>query len=603
MSSTIKKIFSLLSINERRKLYWLLVAMIVMAIMEVAGVSSIMPFMSVLSDPDIVSTNKWLNWLYIELHFTNIHQFLFFLGIVVLIALVLNNGFTACITWLIFKFTWQCNHNLSKRLLETYLYQPYQFFLNRNSSDLGKNILDEVRMFITFILLKLVMILKNSVLTISIVCLLLFIDPLLAIIVSFVLGSTYAIFFAFVNKTLNRIGKERTEANELRFKIVNEALSGIKEIKVLKREQIFLSKFATQSLRFANTQAMKSIISQLPKYALEVIAFGGILLIVLYYLVIRQNVEHIIPLISLYTFAAYRLMPALQAIFTGISEIRFTMPALDVLEKDLKQKQEVIAKTENIDKIVKPLKIKKQLELQNAEFTYLGMEMPVIQNFTFNIPANTTIGFAGPTGSGKTTIADIILGLLPLNKGQLVIDNVRINDKNLINWQKNIGYVSQDIFIYDDTVANNIAFGILDKDICWDLIEKAAQIANLHEFIMNELPERYNTLVGERGVRLSGGQRQRIGIARAIYHNPDVLVLDEATSALDGATESAVMESIQKLSHKKTIIMIAHRLTTLKNCDIIFFIEGGRVTDKGTYKELMKQNIQFQIMAKSESHA
>ena len=587
MSGTIKKIFALLSMAERRKLYWLLAAMMVMAIMEVAGVSSIAPFMSVLSNPNIIFTNKWLNWLYIQLHFTNTNQFLFFLGIAVLMALVLNNGFTACITWLIFKFTWQCNHNLSKRLLETYLYQPYQFFLNRNSAELGKNILDEVRMFITFVLLKLVMILKNSVLTISIVCLLLFIDLFLAIIVSLVLGSAYATFFSFVNKTLNRIGKERTEANELRFKIVHEALSGIKEIKVLKREQVFLSKFAIQSRRFANSQAMKSIISQLPKYALEVIAFGGILLIVLYLLVMKQNVEHVIPLISLYTFAAYRLMPALQAIFTGVSEIRFTLPALDELERDLKNRQNVMVKQLQGKSHVKPLKMVRQLRLQNATFTYFGMKTPIIRNFNLTIPANTTIGLAGPSGSGKTTLLDILLGLLPLDDGYLLIDDTPINSENLANWQKNIGYVSQDIFIFDDTVANNIVFGLSDKELNWDSIERSARIANLHDFVINDLSDGYNTIVGERGVRLSGGQRQRIGIARAIYHDPDVLILDEATSALDNLTESSVMQAIQSLSGEITILMIAHRLTTLKECDNIYVLDNGEITASGNFSKLM----------------
>lgn len=569
--------------------------MIVMAILEVTGVSSIMPFMAVLSDPDIVATNKWLNWVYVQLEFSNTNHFLCFLGVAVLIALIINNSFTAYITWRIFKFTWGCNHSLSERLLRTYLFQPYHFFLNRNSADLGKNILDEVRMFVTFILLKLIMILKNTIISLSIISLLFIFDPLLAIIVSLVLSSAYGGFFAFINRTLNRIGKERAESNEMRFKIVNEALNGIKELKVLRREHIFLRNFSTHSLRFANSQAMKNSISKLPKYALEVIAFGGILLIVLYFLITKQNMDHVVPLLSLYTFAAYRLMPALQAIFTGVSEIRYTIPALDLIECDLKKKtnwQE--------DKIeIKPLKIKNKFELKNIEYTYNGMEKAVIRNFNLIILSNTTVGIAGPTGSGKTTIIDIILGLLQPDKGHLIVDDQLINNGNLVRWQKNIGYVSQDIFIYDDTIANNILFGLSENNIDRKLIIRAAKIANLHEFIINSLPNGYDTVVGDRGVRLSGGQRQRIGIARAVFHDPDTLIFDEATSALDGVTESAVMTAIDKLAHKKTIIMIAHRLTTLKNCDQIYLIDKGAIIDQGTFDELMLTNTEFRNMTKS----
>lgn len=598
MRKTIERIFALLSEKERRKMHWLFFAMIIMAVMEVAGVGSIMPFMSMVANPDVIETNKWISWAYDSLRFESADRFLFFSGVFVLVILIINNSFTACITWLIFKFTWMCNHNLSRRLLAKYLYQPYIFYLNRNTSDLMKNILDEVRHFIAFVLLKLIMIIKNIVLTFFIFCFLLFIDPLLSLIVFMALGGVYAVFFSFINKTLNRIGKERAEANELRFKIAHEALSGIKELKVLRREDIFLNLFSIHSHRFANSQAMKSIISQLPKYAFEVIAFGGILLIVLFYIAVKRDIAQMIPLISLYAFAAYRLIPALQAIFTGLSEIRYNLPALDILHKDIIKNSGTIAYGNGLNNTIQPIIINEKIQLRNIYFTYPGMDEAIIQNFDLNIPVNTTVGLVGATGSGKTTIVDIILGLLTAEKGSLVIDHTVINEDNLVRWQKNIGYVSQDIFMYDDTIANNIAFGVQKKDINMKLIKNASQIANLHEFIINELPSGYDTIVGDRGVRLSGGQRQRIGIARAIYHEPQVLILDEATSALDGVTESTIIQAIHNLSHKKTIIMISHRLTTLKDCDIIYMIEHGKIKASGTYNELICTNVQFQNMAK-----
>jgi ABC-type multidrug transport system fused ATPase/permease subunit len=600
INKTIKRILALLTATERRNLYWLFAAMILMAFVEVAGVGSILPFMSVLANPDIIATNQWLNLIYTKLDFTSTHRFLFLLGFVVLIILIVNNTITAFIVWRIYKFTWRCNHSLSKRLLETYLYQPYSFFLNRNSAGLGKNNLDEILRFSQFVLLQLIMVIKNIVLMVSIFGLLLFVDPLMAVIVLLFLGSIYLAFFSFINKTLNRCGKIMTVASEMRFKIANEALAGIKEIKILAHEQAFLNKFSIHSLRFADSLAMKRIISKLPKYVLEIIAFGGILLIVLYNLASRQNMDQVIPLLLLYTFAAYRLMPALQGIFTGISEIRFNMPGLNILYRDMIKRQKNMARQIEINNAVKPIKIRKQIALKKVNFAYSGMNEPIIRNFNLNIPVNTTVGFAGPTGSGKTTIVDIILGLLSPVQGCLKVDETPINNKNMASWQKSIGYVTQDIFIFDDTIANNIAFGISDDDLNWDSIERAAQIANLHEFIVDELPEGYHTFVGERGVRLSGGQRQRIGIARAIYHDPAVLILDEATNSLDGVTESAVMQAIHNLSRKKTIIMIAHRLTTLKDCDSIYFIVQGGIKAQGTYNDLMSSNAQFRDMARNE---
>jgi len=599
MPKTIIKIIALLSTHERRRMYWLFAAMIAMAFIEVVGVSSIMPFMSVVANPDIIESNKWISGVYNLFNFKNTDRFLFFLGVFVLTVLIINNTFTACVTFFIFKFTWMCNHSISKRLLSKYLHQPYIFFLNRNTTELVKNILDEVRTVTVFVLLKLVMIIKNLLLTVFIFCLLLFIDPILSLTVSIVLGGVYAIFFAVINKTLNRIGKERTEANELRFKIVYEALSGIKELKVLGREHLFIDHFSTHSHRFANNQALKNTISQLPKYALEIIAFGGILIIVLYYLAIKHNIAQVIPLISLYTFAAYRLMPALQAIFTGVSEIRYTIPALDILHKDISEEADVLSSRSMMNNGVPQLEIKNQIQLRNVDFTFPGTKETIIKNFNLKVPMHTMVGLVGSTGAGKTTVVDIILGLLTPTQGSLIVDDVIINADNLIRWQKNIGYVPQDIFIYDDTIANNIAFGVSGQAYNMESIVNAAKIANLHEFIVNDIPDGYNTIVGDRGVRLSGGQRQRIGIARAIYHDPDVLVLDEATSALDGVTENAIIQSINNLSHKKTIIMIAHRLTTLKDCDIIYMLEHGKITDMGTYNELIETNSQFQNMAKT----
>jgi ABC-type multidrug transport system fused ATPase/permease subunit len=593
MISVLKKVIYLLTPREKRQLYYLFAAMIIMAVIEVSGVSSIMPFMSVVATPDLINSNDLLNWLFTTLHFSSSNAFLLFLGVTVLVILVINNLCTALITWLIFRFTWMRNHSLSKRLLANYLQQPYVFFLNRNTADLEKNIMDEVRIVIVGIFNPLLMMVKNSVLTLFVFSLLIFIDPMLAFFVSIVIGGAYFVLFTFVNRTLNRIGVKRAEANRLRFKIASEALSGIKEIKVLGRAPYFLKNFAVHSYRLSHSHALKSVISKVPKYAFEVIAFGGILLMVLYFIAKNQDVGRTIPLLSLYAFAGYRLMPALQTIFTGASEIRYTIPALDVLYYDLKNgHSEGEGSLKNYN-LLRPLPLKSSLKFNHVSYSYPDQDESVLKNLSFEIPAHSTIGLVGFTGSGKTTLIDLVLGLLEPQEGELLVDERPIKGMNLIEWQRNIGYVSQDIFLIDDTVKRNIGFGLMDDEIDDNAIRKAATIADLNDFIEGELPNGYETIVGERGVRLSGGQRQRIGIARSLYHDPEVLILDEATSALDGITEDKVMQAIHNLKHKKTIIIIAHRVSTLRKCDQIYVIEKGQISEQGSYRQLMETSDYF----------
>ncbi len=593
MFSFLKKLFSLLTAKERRQLHWLFAAMVLMAVIEVAGVSSIMPFMAVVANPDVIESNRWLYLLFTTMNFSTYKSFLLFLGCVVLGILVVNNLCTAVITWMIFKFSWMRNHSISKRLLARYLHKPYVFFLNRNTADLEKNIMDEVRIVIAGILNPLLMMIKNSMLTIFIFTLLVFMDPFLAILVSVVIGGAYAALFSFVSRKLNLIGELRAEANRQRFKVANEALSGIKIIKVLGRERFFLSQFSVHSRQLSESQALKSVISQIPKYAFEVIAFGGILLIVLYFLARGTETGHIIPLLSLYAFAGYRLMPALQTVFIGVAEIRYTLPALDLLYDDIGVTGEDVVE-EKAEPDTAPLSLKKELRLKDIVYAYPGRQEPVLKKLNLAIQANTTIGLVGSTGSGKTTLVDIILGLLRPQEGYLMVDGVPVTRASIQQWQRNTGYVPQEVFLSDDTIAANIGFGIPADERDMPSVERAARIANLHDFICHELADGYDTVVGERGIRLSGGQRQRIGIARAIYTDPEVLVLDEATSALDGVTEDAVMQAIQNLSGKKTVIMIAHRLTTLQECDEIFVLNEGEIFDRGQYRQLMNSSEYFQ---------
>ena len=597
MFDFVKKMLALLSARERRQLYWLIGFMLLLAAVEVASVGSIMPFMTAVSNPETVLENKWAKLLFDALQFKSQNSFLLGLGFFVLFALVISNICTALITWWIFHYSWMRNHSIARRLFRKYLHEPYVFFLNRNTAELEKNILDEIQLVIVGILNSLLMVFKNSMVILLVIALLIVVDPFLAVIVSMILGGAYFILFRYSSKMLRRIGWERAEANVKRFKYVSEALEGIKVLRVLGREDYFLDKFSEHSYTVSRNFAKKSVIAQLPRYAFEIIAFGGVLIIILYFLASGKNVEQVIPILSLYAFAGYRLMPAMQMVFNKAANIRYIIPSLDILYRDT---QATAAEGQN-DESALTGKTRQDFEnrdiyLRNISFSYPGQSEHVIKDLNITIKKKTMVGFAGATGSGKTTIIDIILGLLKPTEGELCVGDVKINASNMSQWQSKLGYVPQDIFLTDESIANNIALGIDDSEIDHNAIIRAAKVAEIHEFIENELAESYATVVGERGVRLSGGQKQRIGIARALYHDPDVLILDEATSALDGVTEDAIMQAIQNISHKRTIIIIAHRITTLQECDHIYVLEKGRVIDEGCYKTLMEKSGYFKTL-------
>jgi ABC-type multidrug transport system fused ATPase/permease subunit len=355
---------------------------------------------------------------------------------------------------------------------------------------------------------------------------------------------------------------------------------------------VFLQRFENPSLRFAKHQAASQIVTQLPQYALQAIAVCGILLIVQYQLLVRGSQDQALPLIAVYAFAGYRLLPALQRLYQCVSTLRFAQPALENLHRDLGEAATNLRRTAKPTQLTR---LESSLELRGVFYRYPSSTMTALHEVTMIIPARSTVGFVGRTGSGKTTTVDVILGLLQPEAGEVLVDGRPIIEENRRGWQRCVGYVPQHIFLAADTLASNIAFGVQHKNIDLAAVERASRIANLHSFV-TELERGYDTLVGERGVRLSGGQRQRVGIARALYTDPDLIIMDEATSALDNLTERAVMEAVGNLSNRKTIILVAHRLTTVQRCDRIFLFEGGSIIASGSYRELVDGSESFRAM-------
>ena len=592
---TLKQLFYLLKVQERKKGLILLIIITIMALLDMIGVASIMPFMAVLTNPDLIDSNIILNTAFEASNIFGVKtvlQFQFLLGILVFIFLIFSITFKAFTMYLQTYFAENIDYSIAKRLVEGYLHQPYGWFLNRNSAELGKSILSEVNAVISNAFKPLMDLIGKSLSTIAILILLILIDPKLAFIVGFTLILSYGVIFLFTRNFLKRIGLDRFKANSLRYNVVAEAFGAIKEIKIGGLENTYLERFSKPAKVIANRSAAMTLASQIPRLALEAIAFGGLLLTVLYLMLKSGNINNAVPMIALYAFAGYRLMPALQQIYNAIARIRFVTPALDALCNDMNSLQPINLNNNNKDDLI----FKKSITLSQVHYHYPNAPKMVLKDINLNIPARSTVALVGTTGSGKTTTVDILLGLLEAQQGNLKVDGRVINKHNLRTWQNSIGYVPQQIYLADDTVSANIAFGKNPEDIDQQAVERAAKIAELHEFVINDLPLKYQTEVGERGVRLSGGQRQRIGIARALYHKPQLLILDEATNALDNLTEEIVMKAVNNLSKDITIIIIAHRLSTVKECDNIFFLEKGELKAQGNFNELVKTNENFSLM-------
>lgn len=596
----IRKIFHLLTPQELKRAGLLLILILIMAIFEMIGVASILPFIAVLTNSSLIQTNSILNTMY---NFSSIfgientQQFLFALGIMVFLLLILSITLKAITTYVQIRFIQMLEYNISKRLMERYLNQSYSWFLNRHSAEFGKTMLSEVGSVIGNGIKPLIELIARGTVSIALLILLIMTDPIIALIVGASLGGSYILIYKFTKSYIGKMGRIRFEKNEQRFKSVSEAFGAIKEIKMGGLEQIYINRFSEPSKTIATNIASTSVIQDFPRFAFEALAFGGIMLLILYQITQVGSFNSALPVISLYAFAGYRLMPALQLIYASFSKFAFIGPSLDKIHEDFQnlkifdlsheQKKEIIA-------------FNKSISLKEIYFNYPGSLRTALKNINIKIPVNTTVGLVGATGSGKTTTVDIILGLLEGQKGKLEVDGKTITKHNSSSWQKLLGYVPQYIYLSDDTVSSNIAFGVDPKYINQDAVERASKIANLHDFVIEELPKQYQTKIGERGVRLSGGQRQRIGVARALYHNPKVLILDEATNSLDNVTEQAVMDAVNNLNKNMTIIIIAHRLNTVEKCDKIYLFDKGEVKNEGTFEDLIKVNENFRIVAKNQ---
>lgn len=595
-----KKLYAMLRGRERLHFYLLLVTITVSGLFDMVGVAAILPFLAVLTDPSVIEEQSRLAMLYDWLQPRDTQQFLFLLGLGIFAVIVFGTVFKLFTMYALARFSHMRRFHISQRLLAGYLRQPYDWFLSRHSSTLVKTVLQEVDQMVGAAMVPAMKILAQSVTILFLLVLLIVVEPGAALGTLTVFGLSYAGIFLFVRNFLMRLGHDRVTSNTDRFRVASEALGGIKDVKLMGLEETYMRSFRPPARTHARTLVFEQVISELPRYALEALAFGGMIALILILLSTSDSgLGGVLPVLGLFAMAGLRMLPAIQNIYHSAAKLRVGLAVLTVVHDDLLNLEDAGVQFAGPKK--NRLPVTDRIELRGARYAYPETKRPVLDGLDLEIRANSTVGIVGGTGAGKTTVVDVLMGLLALDSGELQVDGVKITRDRLRDWQNNIGYVPQHIYLVDDTVAANVAFGIPPDRIDMAAVERAARLANLHDFVTEELEHGYEQLVGERGVRLSGGQKQRIGIARALYHDPEVLVFDEATSALDNITESAIMEAVDSFSHSKTIIMIAHRLTTVETCDEIFLLQRGQCVDRGTYSELVARNETFRNLARVAS--
>ncbi|ALO46401.1 ABC transporter ATP-binding protein [Pseudohongiella spirulinae] len=593
MWKDIRSLWSMLSPAQHRQIIMLQGLILTMALVEVIGVASILPFMTIVSNPDVLSGETFLAQLYQASGATSHDIFLFWSGVAVLGLLALSSLTSILTSWHIIHTGQRLGADLSIRLYQHYLLQPWLFHSTHHSATLTNHIAGECHRVMSQIINPLLQLNARIATSTLLLVTVFLVNPVAAAIGAVAFFSIYAVLFMTVRRRLSHIGEQTSAAGRRRYRLMTEGFGAIKELMLLGRQPQFIADYTDSAHDLARQQGNMNALAQLPRYLVELTAFGAVIMLVLYLLrADNGDSSTLLPLLSLYALAGFKLLPAFQQIYASLAQIRGNLPAFHAIKEDLEISQQTQLPQTVATEAVRP---QQQIALEKVSFTYPGKSEPALNQISLSIPVNHSAAFVGPSGAGKSTCVDMILGMLPPDSGKLTVDDQTISDHNRRAWQNSIGYVPQSIYLADASIRDNIALGLSRGDIDEERLERAAALAHINEFV-DQLPDGLNTLVGERGVQLSGGQRQRIGIARALYHDPAVVVLDEATSALDTISERHIMDAIADMRQQKTVIIIAHRLSTIQHCDTIFVIDHGHLVGTGTFAELSHKNGIFQTL-------
>lgn len=588
----LNKLNYIFSKRDKVRLVLLMLMMIIGSVLELMGVTIFMPFINIIMEPQQIQENEMLDFFYRWGGFRTVEGFLASIAGVIIFIYITKNIFLAFMQNCIIKFCYNTQKRISTRLLRTYMAEPYTFHLNKNVAELQRSMQEDVTQFSQFLIHTLEVVAEFAVCGVIGIYLYIISQSITAIVLGLLVlcvgGFTYV-----TRKYSKKIGRDNQYYRAKLFQWVNQSLGGIKEIKVLEREEFFTSSYEEFYAKFTKGLKNNRLISAMPKYVVETVCMTGLLMAVIIKMFFGQkDIIEFIPQLAVFAVAAFRLLPSVGRINDHVNNILYATPSVELIYEDLKGIEEgdpgrpQDARVKNAEGDA-AWRMEKGIEVKHVTYHYPNMEKPVLEDVNCVIPKGDTVAFIGASGAGKTTFIDVILGLLPPQRGKVYADDLNIY-KNIGTWHRQIGYIPQVIYLSDDTIRNNIAFGIREEEIDEAALALAAEKAQIAEFI-DSLPEGMDTYVGDRGIRLSGGQRQRIGIARALYHDPEVLVLDEATSALDMETETAVMEAVERLRGEKTMLIIAHRLSTIRNADLIYEVNEGKVSKKSK-EEVFTEN-------------
>lgn len=572
----VKKLRYVFDRKDKIKLVGLAILMVIGSVLELLAVAVFNPFIEVLMQTSSIEDDSFLKLFFTHIHLNGIEQYLVVLSALIAVIYLVKNIYLSFLQNVILSFSYTTRMNLATRLLTTYMNEPYTFHLSKNIAEMQRCLQSDTSQFMSLInsCLQLTV---EMVTCLALAAYLFHTSHSITVVIGVLLLLCIGLFFMISKKVSSRLGRQNENYNAKLFQWINQSLGGIKELKILQREEYFIDSYKTNYKKLIWGARVNELTAALPKYIVETVAMVGLVFAIIIKLLFGHGaLETFIPQIAVFAVAAFRLLPSVGRVNAYINSIMYNKASLDMIYDDLKEiDSEPVQEIEWQEKKEKWI-FTKGVTVEHVSYHYPDSDVEVLHDISLEIPKGKTVALIGPSGAGKTTLADIILGLLPPVSGVVRMDQHNVYE-NLRSWREKLGYIPQSIYLSDDTIRNNVAFGIYEAQIDDNAIWKALEKAQLKEFVQG-LENGLDTYVGDRGVRLSGGQRQRIGIARALYHDPEILVLDEATSALDSSTEQAVMESIESLQGLKTMIIIAHRLTTIKNADLVYEVSGGNVT-------------------------
>lgn len=571
----LRKINLLLDVKQKRNMVLLLFGMLIGAVLETASISLIIPVVSLVISPDAIETNAYMGWIYDSLNLTSKDQLTILVMMSLIVAFVLKNSFLFFQQKMMYSFIYGNQFSTSERMMRNYLRRGYEFYLNSDTAVIQRSITSDVNNMYALIL-AILQLVSEVIIFISLSAILLVVDAMMTIVIALLLMITLLMIKAVIKPIMQKAGADNQDYYSGLFKWISQTVSGIKEVKIAGKEQYFVDEYVKCGKGYVEAVQKYSLYNNTPRLLIETVCIIGMVGYMLFMILSGRAMTDMIPVISAFAMAAMRLMPCANRINNQMTSIAyfepFFMGVSDHLQEEISGRNIDMSFAKDSDA---KLPVKKQIMLKDITYAYPNTETLIFDHAEMEIPVGAAVGVVGSSGSGKTTIVDVLLGLLEVRTGTIYADGVDVKTQYR-SWLKNIGYIPQMIFMLDDTIRKNVAFGIpeekIDEKRLWEVLKEA----QLDEFVRG-LPAGMETGIGERGIRLSGGQRQRIGIARALYHDPEVLILDEATSALDNDTEAAIMDSINRFHGKKTLIIIAHRLQTIEKCDIVYRVEGGSI--------------------------